>query len=219
VATLTKADVDFVCAKYTDAKEVIHNAAVQIGMRRAMVVVADYIKTQQTKEMAFGGQKVPAKLRKKGMGKKGAAAQPTEGPTEDRAAVEVISKIRGAAEEYGESRKSRASHDFSEGSGEGSFGASGDATQMLLAQAQAVQSASNVDKLGSVQQQQQQKKSLFSFGASSTRSAGDTGAGVSEEKLMQLVGMVEQQGNALQGLTQMMAKLSASIERLDKMSA
>ena len=218
MATLTKADVDFVCAKYTDAKEVIHNAAVQIGMRRAMVVVADYIKTQQTKEMAFGGQKVPAKLRKKGMCKKGAAAQPTEGPTEDRAAVEVISKIRGAAEEYGEARKSRASHDFSEGSGEGSFGASGDATQMLLAQAQAVQSASNVDKLGSVQQQQQ-KKSLFSFGASSNRSAGDAGAGVSEEKLMQLVGMVEQQGNVLQGLTQMMAKLSASIERLDKMSA
>jgi hypothetical protein len=68
VATMTRQDIDETLESYPTSKHIIHTAAVYIGVRRAMVVITDYIKIQQTRDMAFGGMKIPKKFQKKGMG-------------------------------------------------------------------------------------------------------------------------------------------------------
>lgn len=66
VATLTRSDLDLVLSTFPESKRKVGEAAVNIGVRRAMVVVADYIKIQQSRDMTFGGSmKVPDKLKKR----------------------------------------------------------------------------------------------------------------------------------------------------------
>ena len=51
---------------FPESKRKVKEAAVNIGVRRAMVVVADYIKVQQSRDLTFGGSmKVPDKLKKR----------------------------------------------------------------------------------------------------------------------------------------------------------
>lgn len=148
VATLTREDLDVVLEAFPASQEVVRRAASYIGVRRALVVVADYIKVQQSRE-TMNGVKMPDKLRKKGLGKrcqaqddaaKGQANAPKLSPQTAEAARAKAWKGAGAqiacslasAAARGESQKDDAP---SKGSGANQFFAAVNAMRAVGASA------------------------------------------------------------------------------------
>jgi len=193
VTTLTKADINAITARFPEERQKIHEAAVLIGLRRAMVVVSEYIKTMQSRDMV-GGTHIPKKMRKKGLGNKGAERKKVENADEANA-LDVIGKIRMGAEEYAEVKKGhRRSEDLDNLP-----------TEMHTSSVAGAPADSRASARG-----------LFGFAnmkTSTPRSAAHA------EGMQHLFNMLEKQDRTLHSLTTTVATLSKHVEKLTGLSA